>query len=35
MMIWKPRGFVSARTPTIFLAQERAVAAALVKEGRG
>lgn len=35
MMIWKPRGFVSARTPTIFLAHERAVAAALVKEGRG
>ena len=35
MMIWKPRGLVSSRAPSIFLNQRRAVASELVKEGHG
>lgn len=35
MMIWRPRGFIAARTPTIFLTKRKAVAADLVGEGRG
>ncbi len=35
MMVWKPRGLISTREPSIFLKERRAVAGALVKEGRG
>jgi branched-chain amino acid transport system permease protein len=35
MMIWKPRGLISSRTPSIFLKTKRAVAGALVREGQG
>jgi branched-chain amino acid transport system permease protein len=35
MMIWKPRGLVSTRLPSIFLRERRAVAADMVKEGHG
>jgi branched-chain amino acid transport system permease protein len=35
MMVWKPRGLVSTRAPSIFLRQRKAVSAALVSEGRG
>ncbi|MFT4097580.1 MAG: high-affinity branched-chain amino acid ABC transporter permease LivM [Rhodoblastus sp.] len=35
MMNWRPRGFVSARTPTIFLGERKAIGADLVQEGRG
>lgn len=35
IMIWKPRGFVSSREPTIFLAEKKAIAGSLVKEGHG
>jgi branched-chain amino acid transport system permease protein len=35
MMIWKPRGLVSTRSPSIFLKERRAVSGELVKEGRG
>jgi len=35
MMIWKPRGLVSTRAPSIFLKQRKAIAGALVKEGHG
>ena len=35
MMIWKPRGLISTREPTIFLKQRRAVSGTLVKEGHG
>ncbi len=35
MMIWRPRGFVSTRTPSIFLKERKAVAADLVGEGYG
>src|SRR5271168_72789 len=35
MMIWKPRGLVSTRMPSIFLKERRAVSGDLVKEGHG
>jgi len=35
MMIWRPRGIVSTRTPTIARGERRAVSGALVKEGHG
>ena len=35
MMIWKPRGLVSTRMPSIFLKQRKAVSGDLVKEGHG
>jgi branched-chain amino acid transport system permease protein len=35
MMIWKPRGLVSTRSPSIFLKESKAVSGDLVKEGRG
>jgi branched-chain amino acid transport system permease protein len=35
VMIWRPRGLVATRSPTIFLAERKAVSGALVKEGHG
>jgi branched-chain amino acid transport system permease protein len=35
MMIWKPRGLVSTRMPSIFLKERKAVSGGLVKEGHG
>ena len=35
MMIWKPRGLVSTRLPSIFLKERKSVSGDLVKEGRG
>ncbi|QRG05685.1 high-affinity branched-chain amino acid ABC transporter permease LivM [Xanthobacter dioxanivorans] len=35
VMVWRPRGLVSSRMPTIFLKERKAVSAALVKEGHG
>ena len=35
MMIWRPRGFVGQRTPTIALRKGATVSAAMVKEGHG
>ena len=35
MMIWKPRGLVSTRLPSVFLKERRAVSGDLVKEGHG
>ncbi|MBB5754501.1 high-affinity branched-chain amino acid ABC transporter permease LivM [Prosthecomicrobium pneumaticum] len=35
IMIWRPRGFVSARQPTVFLTERRAISGSLVKEGHG
>jgi len=35
IMIWKPRGFVSSREPTIFLAEKKTISGTLVKEGHG
>ncbi|MFZ1102544.1 MAG: high-affinity branched-chain amino acid ABC transporter permease LivM, partial [Hyphomicrobiaceae bacterium] len=35
VMIWKPRGLIATRQPSIFLRERRAVRADLVKEGHG
>jgi branched-chain amino acid transport system permease protein len=35
MMIWRPRGLISTREPSIFLKERKIIAADLVKEGRG
>ncbi len=35
MMLWKPRGLISTRTPTVFLKEVKAVSGSLVKEGHG
>jgi branched-chain amino acid transport system permease protein len=35
MMIWKPRGLVSTRRPSLFLGKRKAVAGSFVAEGRG
>ncbi len=35
VMVWKPRGFVSARVPTAFLFERKAISGDLVKEGHG
>jgi len=35
MMVWRPRGLISKRSPTVFLKTRKAVAASHVKEGHG
>lgn len=35
MMVWKPRGLISTRAPSISLGQARAISGAFVKEGHG
>ena len=35
MMIWKPRGIISTREPSIFLKERKAISASMVKEGHG
>jgi branched-chain amino acid transport system permease protein len=35
VMVWRPRGLVSSRMPTVFLKQRKAVSGSLVKEGHG
>jgi len=35
IMIWRPRGFISSREPSIFLEQRKTISGALVKEGHG
>jgi branched-chain amino acid transport system permease protein len=35
IMIFRPRGLVSSRTPSVFLRERKAVSGALVREGRG
>ena len=35
MMIWKPRGLVASREPTVFLKERKSVSGSLVKEGHG
>jgi branched-chain amino acid transport system permease protein len=35
IMIWKPRGLIATREPSIALGKRKAIAGALVKEGRG
>jgi len=35
IMVWRPRGLIGTRTPSVFLKQRKAIAGALVGEGRG
>jgi len=35
IMIWRPRGLVATRDPSVYLGDRRAVAGALVKQGQG
>ena len=35
MMIWRPRGLVSTREPTVFLKERKSISGDLVKEGHG
>jgi len=35
LMIWRPRGLIGHRSPTVFLKQARAISSDLVKEGHG
>jgi branched-chain amino acid transport system permease protein len=35
MMLWRPRGLISTRTPTVFLKEKKAVSGDLVSEGHG
>ncbi|HRK17387.1 MAG TPA: high-affinity branched-chain amino acid ABC transporter permease LivM [Hyphomicrobiaceae bacterium] len=35
LMIWKPRGLISTRAPTVYLKERKAVSGDLVKEGHG
>jgi len=35
IMVWRPRGFVRSRQPTVFLHKSKAISAELVHEGRG
>jgi len=35
IMIWKPRGLISSREPSVFLKERRVISAELVKEGHG
>jgi branched-chain amino acid transport system permease protein len=35
IMIWRPRGLISTREPSVILRERKAIAADLVKEGRG
>ena len=35
VMIWRPRGLVGNRQPSIFLGERKAIDASLVKEGHG
>jgi branched-chain amino acid transport system permease protein len=35
LMIWRPRGLIGHRAPTVFLKQAQAISSDLVKEGHG
>jgi len=35
IMIWKPRGLITTRRPSVFLKERKAVSGALVREGQG
>jgi branched-chain amino acid transport system permease protein len=35
IMIWRPRGLITTRAPSVFLKERKTIAADLVKEGRG
>ena len=35
MMIWRPRGLVSVREPSVVLKQRKSISGSLVREGHG
>ena len=35
IMIWRPRGLIATRDPSVFLNERKSIAADLVKEGHG
>lgn len=35
LMIWRPRGLIATRDPSIFLKERKSVSGSLVKEGHG
>jgi branched-chain amino acid transport system permease protein len=35
IMIWRPRGLIGTREPSVFLKKRKAISVDLVKEGRG
>ena len=35
IMVWRPRGLVGGRTPSIFLKESKQISSSLVKEGHG
>jgi branched-chain amino acid transport system permease protein len=35
MMIWRPRGLISERSPSVVLKERKAISGSLVKEGHG
>ena len=35
MMIWRPRGLVSVREPSVILKERKAISGSLVREGHG
>jgi branched-chain amino acid transport system permease protein len=35
LMIWRPRGLIGHRAPTVFLERNTAISSDLVKEGHG
>jgi branched-chain amino acid transport system permease protein len=35
MMIWRPRGLISSRVPSVFLKEKKSVSGSLVQEGHG
>ena len=35
IMIWRPRGLISTRTPSVFLKERKTISRDLVKEGHG
>jgi branched-chain amino acid transport system permease protein len=35
IMIWRPRGLISTRQPSVFLKKRTSIAVDLVKEGHG
>jgi len=34
-MIWRPRGLIATREPSVFLKERKTISAEMVKEGRG
>jgi len=35
LMIWRPRGLIGHRAPTVFLQHSHAISSELAREGRG